>query len=98
MSLEAEVRELRDALSEAHTHTQDIERLSRVTGEADVLRRRLQELEEMRAVLDYSTPETNHSLVVQRERSEYTERLEELNTRLQDGETIRRKLHNTIQV
>ena len=68
-------------MGNAKADHESAEKLGRVTGELEVLRRRLHELSSCKVVEDSAT----------------AERVKDLEAQLQAGETVRRKMHNLIQ-
>jgi kinesin family protein C1 len=86
VSLESEVRTIKESMAEneaSNTQRVDSEQLQKlctISSEADVLRNRLMELEALRKT----------------EQDESKKQLEELEERVQQGEALRRKMHNQI--
>lgn len=83
MGLQSEVNQLRQALDDASqsVQTEAVEKLGRMTGELEVLKKRLQEATELKNM----------------EESAAARRITELEQELQTGESQRRKMHNLIQ-
>lgn len=79
--LENEVHELRSQVENACANHETVEKLGKVTGELEVLRRR------MRETADSKQLELTKHLV----------KIDELENKLKAGDSIRRKLHNVIQ-
>lgn len=79
--LEKEVQQLHNELENASANHEAVEKLSRATGEIEILRRRLKELSEMQEA---------HGTMEAKRIAEYEEKL-------RNGEIQRRKLHNLVQ-
>lgn len=80
-SMTGELAQLRDSLEHAEANHEAVEKLSRVSGEAEMLRRQVAELTKLRLNDESCT----------------AERIRSLEEQLAAGESQRRKLHNTIQ-
>lgn len=81
VGLEIEVSQLKHSLESASANHESLEELSRVSGELEILRRRIretQELKEIQASITFS-------------------KIQELEEEVRQGELQRRKLHNIIQ-
>ncbi len=83
LALESEVSQLRLALENASNmaNSDAVEKLGRLTGELEILRRRMRETNEMKDISD----------------SNAANRIRELEEQLKSGEVQRRKLHNLVQ-
>jgi len=81
MGMENEVAQLRHALENASANHESVEKLGRVTGELEILRRRMRETTESK----------------QLEMTATLERMKDLEEQVKSGEIQRRKLHNVIQ-
>lgn len=81
MGMENEVAQLRHALENASANHESVEKLGRVTGELEILRRRMRETAESKQVEIAAT----------------LGRVKDLEEQVKSGEIQRRKLHNIIQ-
>ena len=81
MGMENEVEQLRNALENASANHESVEKLGRVTGELEILRRRMRETAESKEV----------------EMTATQGRIKDLEDQIKNGEIQRRKLHNVIQ-
>lgn len=81
MGVENEVAQLRHALENASANHESVEKLGRVTGELEILRRRMRETAETKEVEAAAT----------------FGRIKDLEEQVKSGEIQRRKLHNVIQ-
>ena len=81
MGLENEVHELRSQVENACANHETVEKLGKVTGELEVLRRRMRETADSK----------------QLELTRHLAKIDELEEKLKAGDSIRRKLHNVIQ-
>ncbi|CAM9384876.1 unnamed protein product [Ascophyllum nodosum] len=81
LELEAEIRGLKAAVVDAQTNAEQLEEMSRAQGELDVVRHRLETLSREK-----------ESVAI-----DASVRIEELEAKVQEGETQRRKMHNLIQ-
>jgi len=81
MSYENEALELRSQLEHACANHETVEKLGRVTGELEILKRRMRE-----------NADASHVEVVKA-----MEKIQELQEEVRQSEVVRRKLHNTIQ-
>jgi len=79
--LSSEIQELKKALEYAEANHEAAEKLGRVTGELEVVRRHLKDLEESR-IVDVGNA---------------TGRIQQLEAEIQAGQVQRRKMHNLIQ-
>ena len=81
MGLESEIIQLKLSNQNAQASLESIEQLGRVSGEVEVLRRRLREANESKTL----------------ESSVAADKIKELEELIRSGETQRRKMHNVIQ-
>lgn len=81
MGLENEVHELRSQVENACANHETVEKLGKVTGELEVLRRRMRETADSKEL----------------EMTRHLAKIDELEEKLKAGDSIRRKLHNVIQ-
>lgn len=81
MRLESEVQQLRKSLEDASISSETIEELAKLTGECEVLKRRIREASERKEF----------------EGTASSDRINELTERMRLGEIQRRKLHNLVQ-
>jgi kinesin family protein C1 len=79
--LETQVNELKQAFEHAATNKESVEKLAVVTGELEIMRKRVKEMSEHQGITD----------------SQFTKRIAEYEDRLHAGEVQRRKLHNLVQ-
>lgn len=81
VGLNSEVAQLRHSLEHASTSIESVEELGKVSGELEILRRRVRETAENKAL----------------EIMKALNKIEELEEQVRQGESQRRKLHNVIQ-
>ena len=81
MGMENEIVQLRHALENASANHESVEKLGRVTGELEILRRRMRETAELKEM----------------EAASSIGRIKDLEEQVKNGEVQRRKLHNMIQ-
>lgn len=81
MGMESEVASLKDALHHASANHESVEKLGKVTGELEILRKRVRETTESQSI----------------EQTMYIEKLRALEEQVRHGEVCRRQMHNKIQ-
>lgn len=81
MGMESEVRQYKNALENASESQEAVEKVGKLTGEIEILRRRLNEI----------TENKEHDV------EKYSNKIDELTEQVKASEVQRRKLHNIIQ-